>query len=103
MSIRAEAAAKPMPRARKKFRQPPLACNRSTIPETLLLLPGRVQLQERLPSMRNGGALNFDRRILADPAECKWLSGFALTATFEGEFSDMTRSYARKGFVRYQW
>jgi len=24
-------------------------------------------------------------------------------ATFEGEFSDVTRSYAGKGVVRYQW
>jgi hypothetical protein len=27
----------------------------------------------------------------------KWLNGFSLAATFEGEFSDVTRSYAGKG------
>jgi len=27
----------------------------------------------------------------------------AATATFEGEFSDVTRSYAGKGVVRYVW
>jgi hypothetical protein len=33
----------------------------------------------------------------------KWLNGFALAATFEGEFSNVTRSYAGKGVVRYSW
>jgi hypothetical protein len=27
----------------------------------------------------------------------------SFAATFEGEFSDVTRSYAGKGVVRYQW
>jgi len=36
-------------------------------------------------------------------AEVKWLSGFSLAATFEGEFSSVTRSYAGKGVVRYAW
>ena len=29
--------------------------------------------------------------------------GFALAATFEGEFSDTSSSYAGKGVVRYTW
>jgi hypothetical protein len=33
----------------------------------------------------------------------KWLSGFSLSATFEGGFSNVTQSYAGKGAVRYQW
>jgi hypothetical protein len=33
----------------------------------------------------------------------KFISGFSLAATFEGEFSDVTRSYAGKGVVRYAW
>jgi hypothetical protein len=33
----------------------------------------------------------------------KWLNGFSLAETFEGEFSDVTRSYAGKGLVRYGW
>ena len=32
-----------------------------------------------------------------------WLNGFALAATFEGEFSDVTSSYAGKGVARYTW
>jgi len=30
-------------------------------------------------------------------------NGFSLPETFEGEFSDVTRSYAGNGVVRYQW
>jgi hypothetical protein len=33
----------------------------------------------------------------------KWLNGFSLAATFEGEFSNVTTSYAGKGVARYQW
>jgi hypothetical protein len=33
----------------------------------------------------------------------KWLNGVSLAATFEGEFSDVTRSYAGKGVARYAW
>ncbi|MGH6750592.1 MAG: autotransporter outer membrane beta-barrel domain-containing protein, partial [Bradyrhizobium sp.] len=36
-------------------------------------------------------------------AEMKWLNGWSAAATFEGEFSDLTRSYAGKGVVRYSW
>ena len=32
-----------------------------------------------------------------------WLNGVSLAATFEGEFSDVTRSYAGKGVARYTW
>jgi hypothetical protein len=31
------------------------------------------------------------------------VSGWSAAATFEGEFSDVTRSYAGKGVVRYAW
>jgi hypothetical protein len=34
-------------------------------------------------------------------AELKWRNGFSLAATFEGEFSEITRSYAGKGVARY--
>ena len=33
----------------------------------------------------------------------KWLNGWSTIASFEGEFSDVTRSYAGKGAVRYVW
>jgi hypothetical protein len=31
------------------------------------------------------------------------LNGWSAAATFEGEFSNVTRSYAGKGVVRYVW
>jgi hypothetical protein len=31
----------------------------------------------------------------------KWLNGWSAAATFEGEFSNVTRSYAGKGVVRH--
>jgi hypothetical protein len=36
-------------------------------------------------------------------AEAKWLNGFSVAATFEGEFSGISKSYAGKGILRYQW
>jgi hypothetical protein len=33
----------------------------------------------------------------------KWLNGFSLAGAFEGEFSNVTTSYAGKGVVRYAW
>jgi uncharacterized protein with beta-barrel porin domain len=36
-------------------------------------------------------------------AEAKWLNGWSAAATFEGQFSDVSRSYAGKGVVRYAW
>jgi hypothetical protein len=36
-------------------------------------------------------------------AEMKWLNGWSAAVTFEGEFSDVSRSYAGKGVVRYAW
>jgi hypothetical protein len=35
--------------------------------------------------------------------EKKWLNGWSAAATFEGEFSNVTASYAGKGVVRYAW
>jgi hypothetical protein len=33
----------------------------------------------------------------------KWTNNWSAAATFEGEFSSVTRSYAGKGVVRYTW
>jgi hypothetical protein len=33
-------------------------------------------------------------------AELKWINGWSAAATFEGEFSNVTRSYAGRGVVR---
>jgi uncharacterized protein with beta-barrel porin domain len=51
----------------------------------------------------NGAAPANDAALVTASAEMKWLSGFSLSATFEGGFSNVTQSYAGKGAVRYQW
>jgi uncharacterized protein with beta-barrel porin domain len=51
----------------------------------------------------NGAAQASDSVLTTVSAEIKWLSGWSAAATFEGEFSEVTRSYAGKGVVRYNW
>jgi uncharacterized protein with beta-barrel porin domain len=50
-----------------------------------------------------GAAQSHDSALTTASAEMKWLNGWSAAATFEGEFSNVTRSYAGKGVVRYQW
>jgi hypothetical protein len=33
----------------------------------------------------------------------KWMNGWSAAAAFEGEFSNVTASYAGKAVVRYAW
>ncbi|WP_424630555.1 autotransporter domain-containing protein [Bradyrhizobium sp. SYSU BS000235] len=51
----------------------------------------------------NGAALAPDAALTTASAEVSWMNGWSVAATFEGEFSDVTRSYAGKGVVRYNW
>lgn len=51
----------------------------------------------------NSAAQARDAGLTAASTEMKWRNGFAVGATFEGEFSNVTRSYAGKGRVRYAW
>lgn len=51
----------------------------------------------------NGAAVAHDAALTTAAAEMTFRNGVSLAATFEGEFSDVTRSYAGKGVVRYQW
>jgi uncharacterized protein with beta-barrel porin domain len=51
----------------------------------------------------NGAAPAHDSALTTGSAEVRWPNGFSLAATFEGEFSDVTRSYAGKGVARYTW
>ncbi len=66
------------------------------ITATFLTLPGSAFVV-------NGATPATDAALVTASAETKWLNGFSLAATFEGEFSDVTRSYAGKGIVRYEW
>ena len=51
----------------------------------------------------NGAAQASNSALVTASLEKKWLNGWSAAATFEGEFSDVTRSYAGKGVVRYAW
>ena len=51
----------------------------------------------------NGAAQASDSVLTTASVDMKWLNGWSASATFEGEFSDVTTSYAGKGVVRYQW
>ena len=51
----------------------------------------------------NGAAAAPDAALTTVSAEMKWLNGVAFAATFEGEFSAVTRSYAGKGVASYTW
>jgi uncharacterized protein with beta-barrel porin domain len=44
-----------------------------------------------------------DAALTTASVEMKWLNGWSTLASFEGEFSNVTRSYAGKGAVRYAW
>ncbi|MBZ9741327.1 autotransporter outer membrane beta-barrel domain-containing protein [Mesorhizobium sp. BH1-1-4] len=50
-----------------------------------------------------GAAEARDAALTSLSAEMSWHNGLSLAATFEGEFSDTTRSYAGKGVLRYNW
>jgi uncharacterized protein with beta-barrel porin domain len=51
----------------------------------------------------NGAAQASDSALTTASIEMKWRNGWSAAATFEGEFSNVTQSYAGKGVVRYQW
>jgi uncharacterized protein with beta-barrel porin domain len=51
----------------------------------------------------NGAAQASDSALTTASAELKWTNNWSAAATFEGEFSSVTRSYAGKGVVRYTW
>jgi uncharacterized protein with beta-barrel porin domain len=49
----------------------------------------------------NGASQASDSALTTASIEKKWKSGWSAAATFEGEFSGVTNSYAGKGAVRY--
>ncbi|CAN7528027.1 autotransporter domain-containing protein [Bradyrhizobium sp. LjRoot220] len=51
----------------------------------------------------NGAAQAANSALVTASAETRWMNGWSTAATFEGEFSNVTRSYAGKGVVRYAW
>jgi outer membrane autotransporter protein len=51
----------------------------------------------------NGAAQASDSVLTTASIERKWINNWSIAATFEGEFSGVTSSYAGKGVVRYAW
>jgi autotransporter-associated beta strand protein len=51
----------------------------------------------------NGAGQAPNSALTTAAAEMKWANGWSATATFEGEFSDVTRSYAGRAIMRYLW
>jgi len=50
-----------------------------------------------------GAAQPQNSALTTASVEMKWLNGWSAAATFEGQFSDINRSYAGKGVLRYSW
>jgi uncharacterized protein with beta-barrel porin domain len=51
----------------------------------------------------NGAAQASNSVLTTASIERKWTNNWSIAATFEGEFSNVTSSYAGKGVVRYAW
>jgi autotransporter-associated beta strand protein len=51
----------------------------------------------------NGGMPAHDSALTTASAELKWANNWSAAVTLEGEFSDVTRSYAGKGVIHYAW
>ena len=51
----------------------------------------------------NGAQQTRDAALTTASAELKWANNWSIAGTFEGEFSDRSRSYAGKGVVRCVW
>jgi uncharacterized protein with beta-barrel porin domain len=51
----------------------------------------------------NGARPDADSALVSAGIERKWLNGFSLAGTFEGEFSGNVNSYSGKAIVRYAW
>ena len=50
-----------------------------------------------------GAAQASDSALASASLDMKWMTGWSAAATFEGEFANVTSSYAGKGVVRYAW
>lgn len=51
----------------------------------------------------NGARVDADSALVSASAEMKWLSGFSIAGTFDGEFSGNVASYSGKGVFKYAW
>ena len=53
--------------------------------------------------MVNGAQVDADSALVSGSAEMKWLSGFSIATTFDGEFSSNVTSYSGKGVFKHAW
>lgn len=67
-----------------------------SIQATFLALPGTSFVVR-------AAAQAGDSALVTGSAEMKWHNNWSATAVFEGEFSNVTRSYGGRGIVRYLW
>ena len=67
-----------------------------TIATTFQALPGASFVV-------NGAAQASESALTTASAEMTWRNGWSAQASFEGDFSQVTASYAGKGAVRYAW
>jgi uncharacterized protein with beta-barrel porin domain len=51
----------------------------------------------------NGARPDADSALVSAGAEMKWLNGFSLAGTFDGEFSGNVTSYVGKAVAKYSW
>jgi outer membrane autotransporter protein len=51
----------------------------------------------------NGAARVPNAALVGASAEMAWGNGWSVAATFDGEFSNVTNSYAGKAAIRYRW
>lgn len=51
----------------------------------------------------NGASIGANSALTTASAEMAWRNGWSVGATFDGEFSDVSRSYTGRGVLRYQW
>ncbi|MGW1421195.1 autotransporter domain-containing protein [Bradyrhizobium manausense] len=51
----------------------------------------------------NGARVDADSALVSASAEMKWLNGFSIAGTFDGEFSGNLTSYSGKGVLKYSW
>lgn len=70
--------------------------------------PGRAvtALFQTLPGTSfvvKGARVDADSALVSASAEMKWLSGFSIAGTFDGEFSGNVSSYSGKGVFKYAW
>jgi hypothetical protein len=74
-----------------------MPCRRANQPST------KRDFQRTLGPLVNGAAQASDSVLTTASIERKWINNWSIAATFEGEFSNVTSSYAGKGVVRYAW